>query len=259
MNLLRRALLLLLAWLLACPAQALPAVRITNGEWPPYLSQRLPYYGVASRIVSEAFALQGIEVEYGFFPWRRSLALAKSGEWNGSAIWLKNEERERDFYISDPILRAEYLFFHLRTTPFSWADIVDLGRYRIGISNDYYYGAAFHDAIRKDMLTVEGVTSDEQNFRKLLGQRIDIFPMDGIAGRAMLRQRFSAEEADRITAHPKPLYSETMHLLLSKKVPGNRQLMQEFNQGLQKLKASGRLDAYLRDVASQAPPAAPAR
>ena len=31
-------------------------VSLTNGEFPPYLSENLKYYGVASRIIAEAFA-----------------------------------------------------------------------------------------------------------------------------------------------------------------------------------------------------------
>ncbi len=35
-------------------------IRLTNGEWPPYLSKNLKYYGISSRIVTEAFALEGL-------------------------------------------------------------------------------------------------------------------------------------------------------------------------------------------------------
>ena len=43
-------------------------VGLTNGEWPPYTSQNLKNYGVFSPIVSEAFELEGMTVEYTFFP-----------------------------------------------------------------------------------------------------------------------------------------------------------------------------------------------
>ena len=53
-------------------ASAAETIRITNGEWPPFTSERLPDKGPLSRIVAEAFALEGISVEYGYFPWRRA-------------------------------------------------------------------------------------------------------------------------------------------------------------------------------------------
>lgn len=72
--------------LLLGSAQAAEQVRLTNGEWPPYLGETLPYHGVASRIVAEAFALQGIEVQWEFHPWARSLKMAKQGVRDGSAV-----------------------------------------------------------------------------------------------------------------------------------------------------------------------------
>ncbi len=51
-------------------AQTSKTIRLTNG-WQPYLSKDVPHHGFASHIVTEAFALVGVEVEYGFFPWKR--------------------------------------------------------------------------------------------------------------------------------------------------------------------------------------------
>ncbi|MEE9297196.1 MAG: amino acid ABC transporter substrate-binding protein, partial [Phycisphaerae bacterium] len=64
-------------------AQTSKTIRLTNGEWQPYLSKDSPHHGFASHIVTEAFALVGVEVEYGFFPWKRSFKLAKEGTWDG--------------------------------------------------------------------------------------------------------------------------------------------------------------------------------
>ncbi len=38
-------------------------IRISNGEWAPYMSENSAHYGLASHIVSEAFKLEGITVE----------------------------------------------------------------------------------------------------------------------------------------------------------------------------------------------------
>ena len=52
-------------------------VRLAVGEWEPYVSQNLPQKGLIARIITEAFALEGVKVELGFFPWARAKALAK--------------------------------------------------------------------------------------------------------------------------------------------------------------------------------------
>jgi len=68
-------------------ARAAETIRLTNGEWQPFLSKDAPHHGFASHIVTAAFALVGVEVEYGFFPWKRSFKLAKEGTWDGSVVW----------------------------------------------------------------------------------------------------------------------------------------------------------------------------
>ena len=111
-----RMLLILFFWLSGISgfAFAQETIRITNGEWPPYLSEKLKHNGLASRIVREAFELEGIQVVYDFFPWNRSLMLAQTGEWDGTAVWLRSPEREQEFYISDPVVQSTYVFFHLK-------------------------------------------------------------------------------------------------------------------------------------------------
>jgi polar amino acid transport system substrate-binding protein len=248
MHRLRRSLVICLASAPFIRVRAQRVVRLASGEWPPFLSQHLPHYGIASRIVTEAFAVQDIRVQYGFFPWRRSLRLAQSGEWDGTALWLKSEARMRDFYFSEPVMHAEYVFFHRKTMPFDWAQITDLVEHRIGISNDYFYGEEFERAVKDGLVNVESVPTDELNFRKLLGGRIDLFPMDRVAGNALLRERFTPEESGLLTFHPSPLYRDAMYLLLSRKRPQNRQLIRTFNAGLEKLRASGKLEAYLKEA-----------
>ena len=83
-------------------------IRITIGEWAPYLSKDLKHYGVAARIVTDSFALEGVKVEYGFFPWARSKFLAQEGEWDGSAVWIHNAERAKDFLFSDSMFKSPF-------------------------------------------------------------------------------------------------------------------------------------------------------
>ena len=145
--------------LLLGSAQAAEQVRLTNGEWPPYLGETLPHHGVASRIVAEAFALQGIDVQWEFHPWARSLKMAEQGVRDGSAVWFHSPERERHFHISEPVVESGYYLFHR-----------------------------------------------------------------------------------------KPLRSDSLHLLLSREVPGNDELMQRFNRGLNQLRDSGKISQYLLEI-----------
>lgn len=238
----------LIIFFTVAPALGDEVLKITNGEWPPYLSKDLKYYGVASRIVTEAFAQEGVRVEYGFFPWKRALYLAEKGEWDGSAVWLRSPEREKLFYLSDPVIKSSYVFFHLKSFYFGWKKIDDLKGLRIGATIGYDYGEEFEKAEKDGVINVVRVPSDEQNLMKLLHGRIDIFPLDMEVGYTMLHKMYKPETVSMVTNSSKPLRADPLHLLLTRKNEKNAKLMELFNIGLKKLYEKGEIDRFLEEA-----------
>lgn len=251
-----RAFLLTLACLLFASFASAERILLSNGHWPPYLCEQLPHYGVASRIVSEAFALEGVTVEWKFYPWARALHLARLGEVDGTAVWLRSPEREQHFFISDPVVDSQYLLFHRKDKPLDWQDIDDLARLRLGATTGYDYGEAFQQAEAEGRLQVRRQTSDDLGLRQLLAGRLDALPIDPVVAQFILHEQFSAEERAQITFHPRPLSIGSLHLLLSRQVAGNAELMERFNLGLRQLRESGKVVQDLRE-AELAVPLAP--
>lgn len=242
-----RLLLLLFTLIFGCHLQA-ESIRLTNGEWSPYLGRNLPHHGVASRIVAEAFALQGVEVRWEFYPWARALRSAEQGKSDGAAVWLRSPEREAQFFISDPVVDSNYYLFHRKDHPFDWQQVSDLQNQRIGGAIDYDYGIAFQQAEQSGQLQVKRLSSEEQGLRMVLAGRLDAFPMDKVVAFDLLHSQFSLAERQRLSFHPQPLRTDSLHLLLSRKVPGNEAMLQRFNQGLQQLRDSGKVSKYLLEI-----------
>jgi polar amino acid transport system substrate-binding protein len=220
-------------------------IRLTNGEWPPWLSKDLKHYGLASHIVTEAFALEGVKVEYGFFPWKRAYQIAERGEWDGTAIWSKAPEREERFYYSDPVLYGTLVFFHLKSYEFDWNTIEDLKGIKIGATLQYTYGKEFDNAAKAGVIKVDYMPTDEQNYNKLLLGRIDIFPMERDVGYNMLRKNLKPEQVKLFTHHPKPIRSTSFHLLLPKKLERSKRMLVLFNKGLKRLREMGKIDQFI--------------
>ncbi len=220
-------------------------IRLTNGEWPPYLSEDLKYYGISSRIVTEAFARVGVKVEYGFFPWKRAFKYAKTGEWDGSVIWQRTPEREKYFYFSDVILEGTYVFFHLKSVNFDWNTIEDLKGIKIGATGGYTYGEAFDKAAKENSIQVDYVIYDVQNLKKMLAGRIKIFPVELNVGLDLLQKHFSPEQINKITFHPKIIKRNFYRLILSKKIKTNRKRIALFNKGLSRLCNNGKVKQYM--------------
>jgi polar amino acid transport system substrate-binding protein len=239
---------LLLAGLLPSALAAPTVVRLSNGEWPPFMSAARPGGGVVTQIVTEAFAQEGIKAEYEYLPWKRALSDAANGRLAGSVGWSRTAEREPLFYYSQPILEAPELLFHLKTQALPWRTMDDLYKKTIGGGLGYYYGDEFENAEKAGRIHVERVVNDEQNLHKLLAGRIDAAVINVHVGYDLLATRFSTADAARIVADGRPVRVGQWHLILSRKLAGNQQLMASFNRGLAKLRGSGRLAQLMRGL-----------
>ncbi len=220
-------------------------IRLASGEWPPYQSKSLAHHGVASQIIKESFALEGIRVTFGYFPWKRSYYLAQHDIWDGTFLWFDLPERREFFYVSDAVVTIKYVFFHLKSYPFEWDHIDDLKGLRIGGVLAYDYGRAFQKAEKSGRIQVVRKSSDSDNLLRLSNKLIHIFPCDMYAGYALIHKHFKPEKASLFTHHSKPVKEAPHHLLLSKKNKGNPQMLTRFNAGLKHLKDSGRYDELL--------------
>lgn len=223
-------------------------IRITTGHWPPYLDQSRPGEGFLAQIIREAFANEDIIAEFTFFPWSRALALVKASEYEASAVWSCTPKRRMEYVYSAPILPYEYVFYHRRATRFDWHQLSDLEGMVIGLTQDYSYGQTLSDAIESGQISADVTTSDLANFRRLLLDRIDLFPMDAVVGEAMIEEQLGPEARSRLMFHPRPLRSALYHLLFSKDDPDAGRLKRAFNRGLAQLRESGRYQAIIEQA-----------
>lgn len=249
----RRAAQLLLvglAWLLPLLGWAETApVRIALGEWPPYASKSLRYYGVAAHLLSEALAAQGLQAQFSFYPWQRVYESVKEGREEVSPLWVWNAQRAQDFYFTDVLLEGTAVFFHLKEDPFDWHGYRDLQGLRVGglLSASYpWLEAAQKEGVS---LQMEWVVNEQQNFEKLLkGKRIRTFSLDKLVGYDLLRSHFNAQDVQRVTHHPRAVETWAYRLIVSKRSPRAQQLVAALNRGLQQLKSSGKVQQYLKDA-----------
>lgn len=228
-------------FLLSSSGFAQDRVRLTNGEWPPFLGKDLPGHGFASQIVSEAFAEVGIKVEYGFFPWKRAYVLAKEGEWDGTVVWSKSPERLEKFFYSDPVILTEEVLFHKTTSKIQWDSYDDLKGLTVGGATGYFYGDAFHEAAEKGLFNFEVYGTDLTNFEKLLLGRIDLFVVEKSVGLSVIQSSFPPEDQAKLTYHPHAVRQDHHHLILTKAVPRMEQVIIRFNEGLKRLRERGRI------------------
>jgi len=241
---------LLILFFSTCYSVAAPpqkTIRITAGEWSPYISEKLPHKGFAAHIIREAFLLKNISVEFEFFPWKRSFDQVKAGRREATPFWRKTEERAQFFYFSDVVIETSVVFFHKKDVPFSWEKIEDLKGLSVGVTDSFNPQDEFTQASKSGLFHTQVAESEVINIKKLINNRIDIFPIEKRVGQSLLFSDFSLQQRQQITHHKKPLTTNKSRMLFSKKTPNTLEMLKLFNQGLAQLKQTGRYQSILND------------
>lgn len=231
---------MLWAWCAGCAnAQVNGVVRLAIGEWAPYTSQTDTKGKLLERVVSEAFKLEGLKVEYTYYPWKRSYLRTEDGTFDGTFPWNSTPEREETFHFHKiPLLNDLSVYFHLKSTPFDWTHLEDLKNYKVGVSMGYKNEKIYRD----HGIVADVAPSEELNFKKIASGRIDVYETSKTVGYATIARTLPPEIASQFTHHPKPAEENNYFILFSRKTPYGKDLAVRFDSGMKKLKASGDYD-----------------
>jgi polar amino acid transport system substrate-binding protein len=234
---------------IAYSASAGEIITIATLEYSPWTGKNLKYNGFANHVITEAFQRKGYTVKYTYLPWQRAVKETKDGKYMALSYVYWSKNREKEFYLSDPINEEKIVLFHLKSNPIKdWKTLDDLKNYKFGATRGYTYTKEFWEAEESKRLDADVTDSDRQNFKKLLAGRIDIFPSGLVNGYSILRKEFDASESDLISFHPKLLSKTTGHLALTRSSKNSGNLLRIFNQGLAELKKEGLYNKFRDDL-----------
>ena len=214
-------------------------IKMAVGEYPPYTSRIEKNGDFLEKIVTEAFKLESVDVEYSHFPWKRSYSIVKNGGYDGTFPWSKTSAREEEFYIHKvPLLVDDLVHFHLKSTPFDWESIDDLKDYKLGV----ILGTTHQKIYQEKGIKAYPVATDLLVFKMLLAGRIDVYRTVKGVGHYLINNKFSPEKAFLFTHHPRVINRTAHYILFSKNTPDGKALSDKFDSGLSKLIESGAYD-----------------
>lgn len=238
--------LLYLLLLLSPLAVAAQPLTITVSEYPPYHSKDLPSFGINAQIVTAAFESQDVEIEYiQMSTWKEAFDYAAQGKADAAALWEYNQAHKQDFLISDPVYKISAHFFYNRKMDFDWRRVSDLKGYNISALIGGYYGDAFEAAEKTQEIKVVRVYDEVENVKKLVDGSIDLAPLYITSFNYVLKTQGLGDRRAEFTYHPKPLFTNSVHLLMPKANPQSQYNMVLFNEGLKVIKANGALQSIL--------------
>lgn len=226
-------------------ASAEQLVTIATLEYHPWTGKNLKFNGFVNHVITEAFRRGGYTVKFTYLPWKRGVRETKNGEYSALSYVYFTKDREKEFFLSNPISAEKIVLFHLKSNPIKdWNTLDDLKKYKIGATRGYTYTAEFWKAAESKRLKVDVTDNDMQNFKKLFVGRIDIFPSGLVNGYRLLQKEFDPGKSQLLTYHLKPLSSTTGHLAFTRSRQDSGNLLQVFNHGLAKLKKEGLFDQF---------------
>lgn len=218
---------------------------LATGEWAPFTGSALPENGMATKVVRDAFAASGYQVEIVILPWKRVMQRARDGGVAGAFLWRKSKEREAAFLFSEPVMLAEIVLFYRESSEFSWSSIDDLTAFSLGGVLGLSYTEEFVRRETAGTLAVTRVPTQTQAFQALLWRRVDAVPAVKQSGYHTIGSTFFPAQRALLTHHPKPLALHPLHLVVPRTRPDAQLLVEKFNAGLALLKKKALERTYI--------------
>jgi len=211
-------------------------------EWEPYIGKSLPGEGYVAEIVKEAFKREGITVTFQYYPWARTVDMAKRGLVDGYFPEYYAKEVEEHSIFSQGFPGGPIVFFKRKADKISYNQYEDLKKYNIGVVRGYVNEEKFDKAT---WLKKDEAVDDATNINKLLNKRIDLLVADKFVGLYLINKSFK-EKAGEIDYIDKPLINHKLYVCFGKNARNSTRLVKAFNSGLEKITTDGTVNKILK-------------
>ncbi len=224
-----------------CLASFAKAQEITLAyvDFPPYeYQENEEAKGIQVEIVKTIFERAGIPLQLQFAPFSRAYKDVQEGKIAGLFNFYKTEERLASFDYSEPIIANPLVLFVKQDSPLNYTgQLEELQGLKVGGILGYTYGTDFDTTT---LFTIERVASHEINFKKLLHDRIDVYPCDKMVGIYVARNENILAELKSL---PTPLKLMEGHIGFTKGKYAD--VLAKINPIIQQMKANGEIDQLI--------------
>jgi len=222
-------------------------VPITTGEWPPFVSEKLPNYGPASEIVVAVCKAAGIMSDIKFYPWKRAEAMIANGNAFGAYPYTIREDRLKKYDFSSPLFKTQVYFFyskkHMSTKKLEKIKVLeDIKQYIIG----GMIGSFQCEELKKAGYRVEMSSKNEFCIKKLDTGRINFFTEE----RTVAIHEIEKELPGRMNdfgmldiGYGTATYDA---LMVSRTYPNASEILKKFEQGLKTVQKNGVYDEIIK-------------
>lgn len=225
-------------------------IHLASLEWPPYIGEHLPDQGAMALIARSAFAKAGYELRIDFYPWARTLYMAKTKDkYAGYFPEYYSQESEKDFIFSAPVGSSPLGFAERKENPVNWETADDLSAVKmIGTVRGYVNTEAFDQKAAKGDIRVEAVTDDATNLRKIIGGRITMAVIDRYVMQYLLHTDPDLKKKkDQLGFNDRLLEEKQLHICFRKNEKGEA-AAKIFSEGLREINIENAVKEYFEKI-----------
>lgn len=223
-------------------AQAPDKINLLTENFPPYnmaddgknFARDEHITGIAADIVREMFKRAGIDYTLTLrFPWERIYGMALEQPNYGVFVTARLPEREELFKWVGPIGPDDWVLLARGDSPINLTSLDQARQYNIGA----YKGDAIAEHLDGQGLQPQLALRDQENVKKLIDGKIDLWATGDPAGRYLARQ-------DGVTGLKRVLRFDSAELYLAL----NKQVADETVQKLQKARDQMRSEGVIDEI-----------
>lgn len=235
---------ILLAIILCCTSLGSRSETITllSIEYPPYTGRSLKQEGIISAITVAAFSRVGYVVNIQYRPWARALQEVKDGTGVGILDVWYSKERAVFLEFSQPLFVSEVGFYARSNNKIDVHDLSKLGKLTIGVVRGSLRPPNFEAA----HLRTEDAVDEANNLLKLAAGRVDLVMTDRRVGDYLLQNQLKPLRSQIVWLTP-AIYQFPLYIGFSKRYPGWKNIVADFNTGLASLQKDGTLEKIKSD------------
>ncbi len=211
-------------------AEEPPLIIVTDPYEPFVFSPDAELKGLDYEVTAAVFQQLNIPIEIKFYPWKRCLIMMQDQKADALIdLVITDERRAYLFFPEEPLSDSSLIIFYHKGHPPKVDTLDDLKAYQLGAQS----GSEYPPELAEVFVKRYDVRLMEQNFQKLVADRIDIMVENRIVGRYLANKMGLLDQIE-VLALPKPF--PTRYYLGFAKKEGHDHLAEQFSQALVQFK-----------------------
>lgn len=217
-------------------AIAEPLTAVTGSEaYAPYTDPADAKGGIFSAIVLRSFQRQGHDISLTYLPWLRGYESTRTNDTDMTFPYIKDEQRLRDFYYSDPVFAINFYLMFNRNNPLHGNSEANL-KGKTLCRPLGYTTRPIQKLIDAKIIWIWKANTMEECYQLLDMGQLDAIVVERKVGRTTSEKLFG--DPDYFGMLPQAFRSTGLHVIVSRQNPRAREIISQFNRGYEALLSS---------------------